>query len=121
MGDYNQAARANHSQRSPKCVVCLNQPFPHTKCGTCGLEGYSYVPSTADTRVVNNAVRHQYRVLTDTEKAIMLSIKDKGQQFIDALTTLRGEAHMESPKREYSLAITKIEEAVMWAVKGLTA
>ncbi len=36
------------------------------------------VDSTSDQRTVNNVMRHQYRVLTDTEKAQMQAIKDSG-------------------------------------------
>lgn len=74
----------------------------------------NYVVSTDDARTVNNTMRHQYRVLTEAEKRDMTAIKDKGAEFLDLLSTIK-------PCRETSLAITKIEEAVMWAVKGLTA
>jgi hypothetical protein len=71
------------------------------------------VDSESDERVVNNAVRHQYRVLSDEEKAVMVRIKDTGLDFILLMN--------EVPNgRERSIAITKIEEAVMWAVKSLT-
>lgn len=73
-----------------------------------------YVLSESDERVENNTVRHQYRVLTDAEKDTMVLIKDLGLGFISTVESVL-------PKgREASLAITKIEEAVMWAVKGLT-
>jgi hypothetical protein len=75
----------------------------------------SFEPSESDERTVNNDVRHQYRVLNDREKGAMLWIKDNAltmMEFIDE--------HV--PKgREASLAKTKLEEAVMWAVKGITA
>jgi hypothetical protein len=73
-----------------------------------------YVASESDERTVNNTMRHQYRVLTDAEKAIMVRIKDEGGLFLAMIDSVipRG--------REASLAKTKIEEAVMWAVKGLT-
>jgi hypothetical protein len=72
------------------------------------------VNSESDARVVNNVMRHQYRVLTDDEKAAMLLIKDRGLEFVGTIDNV-------VPKgREASLAKTKIEEAVMWAVKGLT-
>ena len=71
------------------------------------------VDSTSDDRTVNNVVRHEYRVLTDKEKKRMGEIKDIGALLIQAIK-LTGEG------REQSIAITKAEEAVMWAVKGLT-
>jgi len=69
--------------------------------------------STSDERVVNNVVRHEYRVLTDEEKMRMKDIKDTGLEFLDYLDIL-------TPCREVSLAKTKVEEAVMWAVKAIT-
>lgn len=69
--------------------------------------------STSDERTANNTVRHQYKVLNDVEKAQMLAVKDKGLEFLNILNGYQ-------PSREMSLAKTKIEEAVMWAVKGIT-
>jgi DNA-directed RNA polymerase subunit RPC12/RpoP len=71
------------------------------------------VASEGDGRVVNNTVRHNYRVLNDVEKASMVALKDKGLEFIE-LCKATGHS------REMSLAITKAEEAVMWAVKHVT-
>lgn len=75
------------------------------------------VSAQSDERTANNtnAVRHNYRVLTDEEKAAMVAVKDAGQALIDAFS-----AHCK-PSRETSLAITNAEQSVMWAVKGLTA
>lgn len=72
------------------------------------------VDSTSDARTVNNTMRHAYRVLSDAEKANMAAIKDKGMEF-HALIEAMGNS------REISLAKTKVEEAVMWAVKHITA
>lgn len=72
------------------------------------------VDSSSDERVVNNTMRHKYRVLTDAEKANMTAIKDAGIIFHDQVAGLGN-------SREISLAKTKIEEAVMWAVKHITA
>lgn len=72
------------------------------------------VDSTSDARTVNNTMRHAYRVLTDAEKANMQAVKDKGAEFFDLVAGLPS-------TRETSLAKTKIEEAVMWAVKSITA
>lgn len=71
------------------------------------------VPSTSDQRTVNSVMRHEYRVLTDDEKAKMQAVKDMGLHFHSFLTGL-------GTSRELSIAKTKIEEAVMWAVKDLT-
>ena len=73
------------------------------------------VSSTDDERTVNNDVRHTYRVLTEKEKLAMVRIKDFGQAFLGIIDASCPAG------REASLARTKIEEAVMWAVKGLTA
>ena len=72
------------------------------------------VASESDERTVNNAVRHQYRVLSEGEKAAMLRIKDLGLEFIQSVN------NCVPAGREASIAKTKVEEAVMWAVKGIT-
>ena len=72
------------------------------------------IESQSDDRTANNAVRHTYRVLTDEEKAQMVALKDAGAAFI-ALCNAAGKS------RELSLAITNAEQAVMWAVKHVTA
>ena len=74
----------------------------------------THVDSTSDARTVNNTMRHAYRVLSDEEKASMAKIKDMGLEFADFIAGLGN-------SRELSLAKTKIEEAVMWAVKHVTA
>jgi hypothetical protein len=71
------------------------------------------VDSTSDARVANNVVRHEYRILTDTEKAQMKRLKDLGLAFIEACDEI-------GSSREISLAKTNAEQAVMWAVKHLT-
>lgn len=70
--------------------------------------------SASDVRTVNNVMRHAYRVLSDEEKAQMQAIKDKGLELYELIGQL-GES------RELSIAATKTEEAVMWAIKHLTA
>ena len=72
------------------------------------------VSSTSDERTVNNTMRHAYRVLSDEEKAQMQAIKDEGLKFHDVIAGI-------GQSREISLAKTKVEEAVMWAVKHITA
>ena len=69
--------------------------------------------STSDARVDNNVMRDEYRVLSDNDKKLMGTIKDMGLAFHDTLNVI-------GTSRELSLAKTKIEEAVMWAVKHIT-
>lgn len=72
------------------------------------------VSSTSDARTVNNVLRHEYRVLTDAEKLAMQNVKDLGATLLGTIENL-------GTSRELSIAKTKIEEAVMWAVKHITA
>ena len=71
------------------------------------------VSSTSDDRITNNVMQHAYRVLSDAEKAQMQAIKDKGLELYQLLEGI-GES------RGLSIAKTKAEEAVMWAVKHIT-
>lgn len=58
--------------------------------------------------------RHKYRELTDAEKAGVDAIKI-------AAETLDAALQKHSPPGRYlALANTTLEEAVMWAVKGIT-
>lgn len=72
------------------------------------------VDSASDDRTANNAVRHTYRVLSGAEKAQMVELKDIGAAFISKCNEV-GKSH------ELSLAVTNAEQAVMWAVKHVTA
>lgn len=72
------------------------------------------VESSSDDRTVNNVMRHKYRVLSDREKAQMQTIKDGGLSFHSMIDEI-------GDSRELALAKTKVEEAVMWAVKHITA
>ena len=80
------------------------------------------IPSTDDARVANSPMRHQYRVLSDGEKALVSQIKDAGDQFLILLRVAggTGTADDRMVSRELSIAQTRIEEAVMWAVKHVT-
>ena len=73
----------------------------------------TYVKSTSDERTVNNTMRSSYRVLNDDEKQAVDDIKVMGTVFVEYLENLGG-------SRENSIARTKMEEAVMWAVRGIT-
>lgn len=54
-----------------------------------------------------------HRQLTENEIHRIAAIKDAGNALLEVLD-------IQQPGREISLARTKVEEAVMWAVKGVT-
>jgi hypothetical protein len=62
----------------------------------------------------SDVMRQTYRVLSDEEKLAMSAVKGAGAAFLQALDLYC------QPGRETALARTKTEEAVMWAVKGIT-
>jgi len=62
---------------------------------------------------MKDIMRQAYRVLTPEEKKTMENVKAMGLDFWWAIDDL-------GDSRELSLAKTKIEEAVMWAVKDIT-
>ena len=77
------------------------------------LDKVASVPSTSDRRVENNVMRHQYKLLSEEDKQAMQAVKDLGLALHDRIEAL-------GQSREVSLAKTKVEEAVMWAVKHIT-
>jgi hypothetical protein len=91
----------------------MNHPTKTTITQNVSASTSARVGSGSDERIVNNVMRHEYRVLTDTEKNQMQAVKDKGLEFWQLVATL-------GTSRELSLAQTRIEEAVMWAVKHIT-
>jgi hypothetical protein len=79
------------------------------------------IDSTSNERTSNNVMRHEYRVLDDAEKAQMKALKDAGVEFVELLHICGGNPGVDrQASRELSIAQTKIEEAVMWAVKHIT-
>lgn len=64
--------------------------------------------------IQNNVMRHAYKELSTEERASVQHIKDLGLTFYEYLAA-------QGRSRELSLAVTKIEEAVMWAIKHVTA
>lgn len=59
-----------------------------------------------------NTFRTTHRELTPEEKADVEAIKVKAEE-IEAIVQKRGSRHS-------ALAMTNLEQAVMWAVKGVT-
>ena len=70
--------------------------------------------SYVNKEFVDSESNYQYRVLTEDEKVKMVHLKDMSGAMLNAIRDCV------PPGREASIAKTKIEEAVMWAVKGLT-
>jgi hypothetical protein len=68
----------------------------------------------ADTAIEVSRFRPRYRALTDDEKALHDEIKNKAAE----LEALFGKV---KPGRYNSLAITSLEQSVMWVVKELTS
>lgn len=58
--------------------------------------------------------RKAYRQLGEKDKQALDEIKSKAQALHDLIEAL-------GASREISLAKTKLEECVMWAVKGITS
>jgi hypothetical protein len=66
----------------------------------------------------NHLFRRKYRALSDQEKAQMETVKELAWQLRSAM--LGSDAEQPPMNREQSLAVTKLEESVMWAVKAIT-
>lgn len=65
---------------------------------------------------LGDRMRKNYRELGEHEKWLIESVKQYGEEFYGLL-----EGYTQFDKREGSIAKTKLEEAVMWAVKAITA
>lgn len=88
------------------------------------------IASTSDQRVVNNVMRHNYKVLDQQGKDQMQAVKDKGFEFIRLLHEIGGtvqtfdtapsDTFVHQGSRELALAQTHIEDAVMRAVRHIT-
>lgn len=63
---------------------------------------------------MNNIMRHEYRKLETDDLEAMKKIKDKGLEFWELVESL-------GASRENAIAKTKIEEAVLWAIKHVTS
>lgn len=67
-----------------------------------------------DTAIPVSRFRPQYRALSDTEKALHDEIKGKATELEEVFGRVK-------PGRYSSLAMTSLEQAVMWIVKELTS
>ena len=66
--------------------------------------------------VMPDIFRTQYKEQTPEMKAFILKLKEKAME----LYAIINEGGTPSNGRETALAKTKLEESIMWAVKGLT-
>lgn len=78
------------------------------------FEGAPDARQSNDPAMATTRFRPKYRALSDAEKALHDAIKDKASE-LEALY-----AQVKSG-RYNSLAITALEQSVMWVVKELTA
>lgn len=65
-----------------------------------------------DSEVTPNFFRTKYRVISDAEKKQMYLIKEAADKLLALFPKIED--------KETSIAITKLEESVMWVVKGIT-
>lgn len=71
---------------------------------------------------MSDIFRKDYRMLTDLEKSFMSTIKTKANELYAAFEEAGkpGSREQGMGAREMALAKTKLEEAVMWAIKSIT-
>jgi hypothetical protein len=77
---------------------------------------------SSDPNLPTSRFRPRYRALTDAELALHDEIKDAAaalERVIDR--TLPDDFVPVGSARYHALAITALEQAVVWAIKGLTA
>lgn len=88
------------------------------------FEGTPDARQSADPAMPTSRFRPRYRALSEPEKVLHDQIKDAAarlEALIEQVPAARGDAPNHNPSgRELALAMTKLEESVMWAVKGLT-
>jgi len=66
------------------------------------------------TDVFRDVFRKEYKQLNDSQKADINHIKNQAEQLYEIFADTKGDARM------LSLAVTKLEESVMWAIKSIT-
>lgn len=66
-----------------------------------------------DTQMKPSRFRPRYRALTDDEKKLHDEIKNKAVELEELFRKIK-------PGRYNALALTSLEQSIMWAIKGLT-
>lgn len=64
--------------------------------------------------------RKEYKPLSDEQKAQMNAIKDKAVLVLDAMNEAVPDGERSERSRCMAIARTNLEQAIMWAVKGVT-
>jgi hypothetical protein len=77
-------------------------------------EGPTDARQSGDVNMPVSRFRPRYRALTDDEKALHDALKDKAAE----LEALFGKV---KPGRYNALAVTALEQSIMWIVKELTS
>ena len=77
-------------------------------------EGKPDARQSEDVNMPTSRFRPRYRALTDDEKALHDQIKNKAAELEELFGKVK-------PGRYNSLAITSLEQSVMWVVKELTS
>lgn len=98
------------------------------------MESNQYEGGMADARLSleqnerPGVFRKRYRKLDEQELARMDEIKDRAQGLLSLIDAAygaeaehQGTPYLRPAGREHSIARTKLEESIMWAVKGLTS
>lgn len=78
------------------------------------FEGTADARQSGEVNMPTSRFRPRYRALTDEEKALHDELKNKAAELEASFEKVK-------PGRYHSLAITSLEQAIMWIVKELTA
>lgn len=77
-------------------------------------DGIPDARQSVDTTLKPSRFRPTYRALTDDEKALHDALKTKAAELEDLFAKVK-------PGRYNALAITSLEQSIMWIVKELTS
>lgn len=78
------------------------------------FEGTPDARQSDDVAMPTSRFRPRYRALTDDEKRLHDAIKDKAVELEDLFRKIKS-------GRYNSLAVTSLEQSIMWIIKELTA
>lgn len=113
--DY-ACARYLEGAKWPKGFVCMCKPDKHETKEPRVAHVFEGQPDSrqADTAIPVSRFRPKYRALTDDEKVLHDALKNKAAELEELYAKVK-------PGRYNSLAVTSLEQSVMWIVKELTS